>query len=294
MTTLCLLALLGFQELRGELEPVRPATAKGCLVVEGGGKPSIDVRKRFLALAGGAACRVVVIPQASALPDSGPIAATRWRDLGAQNVTILDLADLVAAVDLIRHADLIWIGGGDQERLMRRLKGTGLPEAIRARYRDGATVGGSSAGAAVMSRTMISRGGEDFPKPLANFPIFAEGLGLWPEVIVDQHFLKLKRTDRLRRAVEEYPDLIGVGIDESTAVIVRGQTMEVIGNSLVTVIDQRKPSLILPAVEVLKGGGGDGAPPAAPSPAYRLSTLNPGVTFDLDRGMILDSIAEKR
>lgn len=293
MTTFCSLALIPLLGIGPVVEPPAAAVPKGRLVVDGGGKASPAVRKRTLAASGGPKAKVLVVPQASSLPQAGPIAAARWREIGAEDVAILDLAD-AGAIEKVRRADLIWIGGGDQGRFMERLRGTGIPEAIRARYRDGGTVGGSSAGAAVMSRVMIARGAEDHPKPLANYPILSEGLGLWPEVIVDQHFLKLDRTDRLKRAVAEYPDLIGVGVDESTAVIVRGRSIEVVGESRVVVIDMRKAEAKVPAVIASTGGGGDGPPPSGSPPSPRVSTLNPGVTFDLDRGMIAEPIAEER
>ncbi|MDB5352283.1 MAG: cphB 1 [Planctomycetota bacterium] len=267
---------------------------KGRLVIDGGGQPSAAVIKRTLALAGGPKTKIVIIPQASNLPGSGAKVALRWLQLGADNPAILDLTDPAAAVEMIRHADLIWIGGGDQERLMGRLKGTGVPEAIRARYHEGATIGGASAGAAVMSKTMIARGVEGYNKPLANFPLFGEGLGLWPGVIVDQHFLKRKRTDRLKRAVAEYPDQVGVGIDESTAVIVNGRSFEVVGESSVTVVDSRAPDPKIPAAKVLTSGGGDGAPPAEVPTGVKTATVNPGMIYDLDRGIIPDQVAEKR
>ncbi len=267
---------------------------KGRLVIDGGGKPSAAVYKKTLALAGGPKAKVVVIPQASDLATSGPKVASRWRDVGAQDVTILDISDAKAAVEVVNGADLIWIGGGDQERLMKRLKGTGVPEAILARYRDGATVGGASAGAAVMSKVMISRGGEEFPMPLANYPLFGEGLGLWPSVIVDQHFLKLRRTDRLKRAIAEYPEYLGVGIDESTAVIVSGNTFEVVGDSSVFVVDARVSEAKLPTLKAASGGGGDGPPPVVPASGPKTATLNPGMIFDLDRGIIPEQVAEKR
>ena len=294
MITLRALVLVSTMGIGSASEPPSAIVPKGCLVVEGGGKASPAVRSKILAIAGGPDCHLVIIPQASALADSGLIAAQRWRNLGARDVTIIDLADRDACLASIRRADLVWIGGGDQERLMKALKGSGIPEAIRARYNEGGTVAGSSAGAAVMSKVMIARGGEDFPKPLANFPIMSEGLGLWPEVIVDQHFLKLNRTPRLARAVEEFPDLVGVGIDESTAVIVRGKTIEVVGESRVVVIDQRRAHSGIPVSPAALSGGGDGAPLAREVSGPKISTLNPGVTYDVDRGMILDSIAGNR
>ena len=291
MLSICLLACAVFPGDPGpSAEPAIAELPRGCLVVDGGGKASPIVRRKTLAISGGPKARVLIVPQASLSSRSGELSAALWRDLGAEDVAVLDLADPPAALAAIGRADLIWIGGGEQERLMTRLEGTGVPEAIRLRYREGATVGGSSAGAAVMSLVMIARSEQDFPRPRSNVPVLGEGLGLWPEVIVDQHFLKRHRTDRLSRAVAEHPDLIGVGIDESTAVIVRGGRIEVVGESRVTVIDSR----VSGSRKASGDGGGDGPPGGESRSVPRISSLEPGVTFDLLRGMISDPIAETR
>ena len=278
-------------------ELVRPVP-KGTLIIDGGGQPSPLVKQRALMLAGGLKAIVVILPQASNLPTSGPKAEKRWRDAGAENVSILALTDPKLAVAAILHADLIWISGGDQDRLMQRLEGTGVADAIRLRYQEGGIIGGSSAGAAVMSDIMISRSVDEYPKPLCDYPLMGRGLGLLPGVIVDQHFLKLHRADRLKRAMSEFPGLIGIGIDESTAAFVsEGQKIEVVGNSLITIFDPRlKPR---PKMSVLKVSNST-KPKAVdleiahePGP-ITISTLNPGVTFHLERGIISDPIAETR
>ena len=188
--------------------------------------------------------------------------------VGASEVAILNPADPKGAVAAIDEADLIWVRGGNQNLLMDALAGTEIPEAIRRRFREGAVVGGTSAGAAVMSRVMIA--GRD-PKD-RNAPRLSEGLGLWPEVIVDQHFLRRMRLDRLTGAVLGHPDLVGVGIDESTAVVVSGRQFEVIGASEVVVLDARKAD--------------------KPNPTEADLTkhvLKAGMTFDLDKGVLTAS-----
>src|SRR4051794_29580546 len=171
MLTIWTLTLLSALAGEASASNAAPEVApKGKLVIDGGGTPSKDVYKRTLELAGGPKAKIVLLPQGSSSPSSGPKGVRRWLDVGAGDVQILDLADPKAAVEVVLHADLIWIGGGDQTNLMRKLQGTGVPEAIRQRYRDGAVVGGASAGAAVMSKIMIARGVDEFPKPLANFP----------------------------------------------------------------------------------------------------------------------------
>lgn len=195
----------------------------GPLVIVGGGSVPDAVRARAIELAGGKKARILVVPQASQLePDLTP-----WGD-----AEVLDLAK--KPVEQVERATLIWIGGGDQSRLMKALAGTGVIDAIRKRHREGAVVGGTSAGAAVMSKIMLTGGGD--PEAIAKGSAeTAEGLGLWPDVIVDQHFVKRKRFNRLASAVLEH-DRTGVGIDESTAVIVRGRKVEVLGESVVLVL----------------------------------------------------------
>jgi cyanophycinase len=225
-----------------------PAHPKGHLVVVGGGGVPDVILKRALELAGGPTAPIVVLPQASELADTGDVAAEMWRKAGATTVTPLVMTDLPAARQAIQAASLIWFPGGDQNRLMKALDGTGLPELIARRYQDGAVVGGTSAGAAVLSAIMLT-GDADLQSITAGATKTAPGLGLWPDVIVDQHFLKRQRHSRLISLVLEHSTLVGVGIDERTAVIVSGPRFEVLGESSALVIDARRAT-----VEPREGG----------------------------------------
>jgi cyanophycinase len=216
---------------------------RGHLVVIGGGTIPDAVRARTLELAGGSKAIVVVLPQASELPETGPEAVDAWKKAGAAKAAALDVAAPAAAIAAIQEATLIWFPGGDQTRLMKALENTGIPAAIHARYEQGATVAGTSAGAAVMSKVMITGNAMDLQAITAKKTDTAPGLGLWPQVIVDQHFLKRQRHNRLLSAVLDHPDLVGVGIDESTAAVVSGTGFEAIGKSSIVVIDARKAKL---------------------------------------------------
>jgi cyanophycinase len=152
---------------------------------------------------------------------------------------VLDLSDAKAGVEQVRRAKLIWMGGGDQNRLMQALSKTGVPEAIREGFRGGAVVGGTSAGAAVMSKVMIT-GEADLDRIQAGATKTADGLGLWEGVIVDQHAVKRSRLNRLLSAVLDRPELVGVAIDEETAAVVEGARFEVMGKGCVVVVDARK------------------------------------------------------
>jgi cyanophycinase len=249
----------------------------GHLIIAGGGDTIPEIKERALVLAGGKKANVLLIPQASDRTDAGDLTRRAWIRSGAENVTVLDLSDRTAALGAIRKADLIWIPGGDQTRLMELLaKQPGIVEAIRQRFRKGATVGGTSAGAAVMSLVMLTgepQGGRFSVDSVKT----AEGLGLWPEVIVDQHYIRRARFARLLTAVLDHPACVGIGIDECTAIVVSGRLFEVIGKSQVMVIDARKATRV-PAR--------DGELGAAANVA--LQVLRAGMTYDLDKGLVAE------
>lgn len=240
------------------------------LIAAGGGSTHPDITRKALELGGGAdKCRVLIVPQASERADSGERSATFWREQGAAQVAVLDLRDKAKAIAAIQSADLIWMPGGDQNRLMKALAPVGGVEAIQARMRAGAAVGGTSAGAAVLSGVMLT-GEADLAAIKAGATGTAKGLDLWPGVIVDQHFVKRQRFQRLLSAVLDRPELVGVGVDESTAVAVVGNRCEVVGAGQVVVIDARKAKDR--KVEA-------GKPLAATD--LRVSVYLPGMTFEL-------------
>jgi cyanophycinase len=216
-----------------------PASGEtGTLIVVGGGNTGPDIVSRALEIAGGSSAVIAVLPQASAEPDAGDGSVQMWKAAGAKEALKVSFADRAAAAAVLKRATLIWIPGGDQDRFMTAIQGSGLDDLIRDRYEHGVAVGGTSAGAAVLVRSMFT-GDADLKSLTAGSTVIAPGLGLWPEALVDQHFLKRQRDNRLLSAVLDHPDLVGVGIDESTAVIVRGHAFDVIGKSSVVVIDAR-------------------------------------------------------
>ena len=242
---------------------------KGRLVVIGGGETPTSVVNRTLELSGGKSSKIAVLPAAD--PEYGPSSVATWKRNGANNVVLVNPQQPVAAVKTIREADLIWLPGGLQGVFMNNIRGSDIAETIRTRYREGAIVGGSSAGAAVMGKTMIGGRSDLDSLKAGTAPYLQNGLGLWPEAIVDQHFLQKGRFNRLALAVIDYPDLLGIGIDEETAVIVHGRQFEVIGNNNVTVIDARQASR-----EKLI----DGEPAAALN--LKVHVLRAGMKFDFE------------
>jgi cyanophycinase len=251
--------------------PWLAAAAPGHLVIVGGGNIPPEVFAKAVALAGGSDPAVAVFPQASEVPETGERAVAAWKHAGAAHAVVVSLADPAAAVRTVNESSIIWFPGGDQNRLMSAFEGTGVAEAIVARYRQGAVVGGTSAGAAVISGVMIT-GDADLESVTVGATRTAAGIGLWPEAIVDQHFMKRQRQNRLLSLVLEHPDLIGVGIDEQTAVVVSGSRFDVLGRSSVLVLDARKAAVERRAPGQLSAGRD-----------IRVHVLTHGMSFDLGR-----------
>ena len=197
------------------------------------------VRKHFVELAGGKAARIAVLPQASSRPDRGQASVEMYTKLGAGEVYRVELDDPKKARAQIGKATAVWIPGGSQVQLYQELAKAGLVEFVRARHQLGIPFGGTSAGAAIMSEIMIYNAPEKPGLVAGNTPI-TKGLGLVPELIIDQHFVARRRMNRLMSSVLDHPDLIGVGIGESTAILVHGDTFTVMGKGSVVVIDARK------------------------------------------------------
>lgn len=219
--------------------PVATAEApKGHLIIIGGGSTTDEMPKRAIALSGKEKPVVLVLPQASGRDDAGQKSVAMWTELGAV-AALLENDDRAAAHAAVQAADIIWMPGGAQTRLLEFLTKNGIDEKIRARFRDGAVVGGTSAGAAVMSDAMIT-GEFDGEGLTAKTTETVPGLGLVKAVIVDQHFHKRRRFNRLLSAVLDRPALVGMGIDESTAIVLSGRRLEVIGKSSVLVVDARQ------------------------------------------------------
>lgn len=223
--------------------PIAADAPKGHLVLIGGGSKPREVMEKFIELAGGPEAAIVVFPTASGEPDTGDY----YRDLligeyGCSNVFVADVrtrdhAGDATMADRVRKANGILFSGGDQRRITEALLGTLVGEAVQQAHRRGAVIGGTSAGTACQSSLMITGDG-DFTVIAADNVELWEGLGLFPGVIVDQHFVARGRHNRLISVVLEHPELIGVGVDEATAVWVRPNgTFQVLGEGWVVVYD---------------------------------------------------------
>lgn len=222
--------------------------AKGKLIIIGGGSRPDALVERIIQESGlrtGGYC--VILPMSSEDPDSSVYYASQ--QFLKKGITALrgfnfkkDHTIKPTWIDSIRKANLIYITGGDQTRFMNIVSGTEIETAIHDAYKKGCIISGTSAGAAVMSKLMIT-GNELKHKEYSstfqtiepdNIEIKA-GLGLLPNVMVDQHFLIRSRHNRLLTAVIEHPEMICIGIDEATAILVSGKNIEVLGDSQVIV-----------------------------------------------------------
>jgi len=252
MSSIAIIARLLVVAILGGLPLVPQTVEPGTLVVVGGGGTPDDVVAYAIELAGGPDAVIAVLPQASASARAGESAVEMFAAAGARNVANWRFVGSPGAEDLpgpwpsvedtaraIGKADLIWFPGGGQGRLKRALDAAGLADLIRERHRAGVAVGGTSAGAAVLAEVMITGDEYDLEAVTAGSTHVTEGLGLWPEALIDQHFLKRQRNNRLLAAVLDRPHLIGIGIDERTAVIVTRGSFRVMGESSVIVFDAR-------------------------------------------------------
>jgi cyanophycinase len=235
---------------------VSPSTARGTLFIVGGGPQPPALVREFVDLAGGSRAHIVVFAMASAEGEkSGEEKANELRQLGAQafNVWVTNAqANTDSVARLLDAATGVWFGGGDQVRLANVIRGTRTEQAIRSRYEAGAVIGGTSAGAAVMSAVMLTGderrpGGARRDTTSAYMTIerdnviVADGFGLLSNAIVDQHFLRRRRHNRLVSLVLERPPHLGIGIDESTALVVEpGGHWRIAGASVAVVYDARR------------------------------------------------------
>ena len=216
---------------------------KGTLVIVGGGQVGPEIRSRIIQLAGGPDANFVVIPTADEdrnLTDLAKIKDRFVQAWGVKNVTVLHtrdkkVADTKQFAEPIRHASAVWFPGGRQWRLADSYLGTRTEKEIRKMLDRGGVVGGSSAGATIQGSYLVRGAVEGNELMMA--PGHEVGLGLMTNVAIDQHIITRHREKDLDPVIEKHPDLLGIGIDESTAIVVHGSQFEVIGKSKVAVHD---------------------------------------------------------
>jgi len=224
---------------------------KGKLVIIGGVQTT-QIIEKFVELAGGKDARIIIIPNAGSEPKlNSEIEQKEFNRLGAKADYILftrETADNTENLKKMEWANAVFFTGGDQSILTKDMLGTKLLDKVFDIYKDGGVIGGTSAGAAVMSKVMIT-GNELLNKDSTDSFITIEknnietkqGFGFLTTVIIDQHFLKRKRHNRTISALIEHPKLVGVAIDESTAIIVYPDDIfQVYGKNQVLVYDPTK------------------------------------------------------
>jgi cyanophycinase len=271
----------------GPSSPGWSATSRGNLLIVGGGSQPDELVRHFIDLAGGPGkAKIAILPMATSdAVAAGAEKKAQLDSMGAESfVMIFDRAhaDDDSVVRRLASATGIWFPGGDQTPLANALRGSAALRTIHDRYDHGAVVGGTSAGAAVMSDSMIT-GNQLFPglaSPVDS-PSFRRivrrsveivpGLGFVHNAVVDQHFIRRQRENRLFSVVLERPQLLGVGIDEGTALQVTpdGKWM-VLGRSAVIVLDARMSTVTSSSQPIL------GAANVRISVLPAGSTYNPG------------------
>ena len=222
--------------------------SKGTLYIIGGGKRPVTMIDEIIEISGlKQGGYLVVLPMASEEPDSASYySTTQFKNRGitnayAINFSLSDTAS-VEKLDSLRNAKLIYISGGDQNKFMSVVLNNPIQDAIIDAYKNGAVIAGTSAGAAVMSKKMITGNQLKYPEDSGYKAIHCnnieikEGLGLVSGAIIDQHFIRRERMNRLISVALENPEELCIGIDESTAIMVKGDSAKVCGLSQVVVI----------------------------------------------------------
>lgn len=217
------------------------------VLVIGGAEDKVHGRMiltTFFNRSGGTDARIAIIPSASREPVIiGNRYQTIFEDMGAKAIEVIDVREREQADDphwqsFLDDCTGVFITGGDQLRLCGLLADTPIMEKVRIRAQLGEiTLGGTSAGAAIMGQHMIAGGGSG-ESPNRSLVDLTAGLNIIPDVIVDQHFHNRNRMARLMSAIASYPDRLGIGIDEDTCAMFESNgSFQVIGKGTVTVID---------------------------------------------------------
>lgn len=259
--TVCVWSLIGIAV--GATQAAEVGPDNGHLILAGGAVKDLAIYQRFLDLAGGPEAPIVVIPTAGDAEryDRYWAGLRQLEQLGAKHLTLLhtrdpEVAETAEFVAPIRDARGVWFSGGRQWRLADAYLNTRTHRELRALLARGGVIGGSSAGATIQG-SYLARG--DTKTNTIMMGDHEEGFAFLRNVAVDQHLLRRNRQFDLIEIVEAHREVLGVGIDENTAIVVEGDRLEVIGQSLVAIYDHGR---------LLRGRG-------------RFYFLAPGDRFDL-------------
>jgi len=231
---------------------------RGALLAAGGGDLGPEIYARFLTLAGGPKAHIVLIPTAGAEEGSHDAwtALEALQRAGAQHIEVLHtrnraVAELEAFAAPLRDATGVWISGGRQYRLVDVYLGTRTERELRGVLDRGGVIGGNSAGASVLASTLI-RGGSGTEDAVLDRDR-EEGFGFLRGVALDQHLLARGRENDLIAVVRDRPELLGIGVDEATALIVTGDMASVIGKGRVAIYDFTDPLALIPLRYLVRG-----------------------------------------
>ncbi len=224
--------------------PPEIGPARGTLVIVGGGLKSESILKRFLDLAGGPEASLVIIPTAGESDDLSDYAGDvrELTDAGARHVKVVHtrdrkVADTEAFVAPLREARGVWFPGGRHWRLADAYLRTRTQAALRDVLARGGVIGGTSAGATILGSFMV-RGDTRGNAMMVGDHV--EGMGFLKNVTIDQHVLRRNRQFDLIPVIESHPELLGIGLDEDTAIVVRGDRFDVMGTGYVAIYDHTR------------------------------------------------------
>jgi cyanophycinase len=218
---------------------------RGYIVPVGGAEDKegpAEILRRFVAVSGGADANIAIIPTASQLESTGRRYEDIFRGIGVKEATALPFktrrdTEREDWLDVLEAATGVFLTGGTQLRIATVLGGTPVAKAIRRLNARGVSVGGTSAGAAILSEHMIAFGSEG-STPRAGMATLAPGFGLTNRVVVDQHFRQRDRLGRLLSALAYNPFAVGLGLDEDTAAFIDpSDQVHVLGAGAITIID---------------------------------------------------------
>lgn len=221
-----------------------PIVPKGTLVIIGGGGMSREISKRFFNAGGGVNGRFVILPISNPDPIRERAEQSFMAKIGAKNVTVIphreqkDLED-PKVLELFEQATGVWFGGGRQWNFIDAYEGTKIAPLIRAVLDRGGVIGGSSAGATIQGDYMV-RGAPAGPN-IMMCEGYEKAMCFLPGVAIDQHFSARNRFKDMTAFMAAYPQFLGIGLDESTAIVVQGSTAEILGRGKVHFYDRRKP-----------------------------------------------------
>ena len=227
-----------------QIEAQTTGPSRGSLVIVGGAMRDPAILQRFLDLAGGRDAPIVVIPTAGGEDDYDKFYSglRAWRNQGATNLTVLHTNDRSEAdsdefIQAIREANGVWFPGGRQWRLADSYLDTKTEQELWNLLDRGGVIGGSSAGATILG-SYLARGDTGTNEIMMGDHV--EGFGFLSNSAIDQHLLRRNRQFDLVEVIQAHPELLGIGLDENTAIVVTGNEFEVIGESYVAIFDNRR------------------------------------------------------